>query len=86
MGNPQFDYTPVFMQCSKLRLYTHATQKALLEAHEKAFAYFGGVFRALRYDNMSWVVKKILRGYMRRLGQRVLESTVELRHPASSHR
>ena len=45
--------------------YPHATQQALLEAHEKAFAYFGGVFRTLRYDNMTSVVKKILRGYQR---------------------
>jgi transposase len=44
---------------------THATQQALLEAHEKAFAYFGGVFRTLRYDNMKSLVKKILRGYQR---------------------
>jgi len=35
------------------RAYTHATQQALLEAHEHAFAYFGGVFRTLRYDNMK---------------------------------
>ncbi len=42
--------------------YTHATQQALLEAHELAFAYFGGVFRTLRYDNMGSLVKKILRG------------------------
>jgi len=34
------------------RAYTHATQQALLEAHEHAFAYFGGVFRTLRYDNL----------------------------------
>lgn len=47
------------------RAYTHATQQALLEAHEKAFAYFGGVFRTNRYDNMSLLVKKILRGYQR---------------------
>src|SRR5258708_22251947 len=47
------------------RAYTHATQQALLEAHEKAFAYFGGVFRTIRYDNMSSLVKKILRGYQR---------------------
>jgi transposase len=47
------------------RAYTHATQQALLEAHEKAFAYFGGVFRTIRYDNMSALVKKILRGYQR---------------------
>ena len=44
------------------RAYTHATQQALLEAHEHAFAYFGGVFRTLRYDNMVSMVKKILRG------------------------
>jgi len=29
--------------------YRHATQQALLDAHEKAFTYFGGVFRTLRY-------------------------------------
>ena len=45
--------------------YTHATQQALLEAHELAFAYFGGVFRTLRYDNMGSLVKKILRGRQR---------------------
>jgi len=31
------------------RAYTNATQQALLEAHEHAFNYFGGVFRTLRY-------------------------------------
>ena len=30
-----------------------------------AFAYFGGVFRKLRYDNLTSAVKKILRGYRR---------------------
>src|ERR1035441_1419575 len=44
------------------RAYTNATQQALLEGHEHAFDYFGGVFRTLRYDNMSSLVKKILRG------------------------
>jgi transposase len=47
------------------RAYTRATQQALLEAHEHAFAYFGGVFRTLRYDNMASAVKKILRGRQR---------------------
>src|SRR5258708_2251092 len=32
---------------------------------EHAFDYFGGVFRTLRYDNMTSVVKKILRGRQR---------------------
>ncbi len=45
--------------------YRHATQQAFLEAHELAFAYFGGVFRILRYDNLTSAVKKILRGYQR---------------------
>jgi len=45
--------------------YLHATQQAFLEAHELAFAFFGGVFRRLRYDNLTSAVKKILRGYRR---------------------
>ncbi len=45
--------------------YLHATQQAFLEAHELAFAYFGGVFRKLRYDNLTSAVKKIVRGYRR---------------------
>jgi Mu transposase-like protein len=45
--------------------YLHATQQAFLEAHELAFAYFGGVFRKLRYDNLTSAVKKILRGSRR---------------------
>jgi transposase len=45
--------------------YTHATQQAFLEAHELAFAFFSGVFRRLRYDNLTSAVKKILRGYRR---------------------
>jgi hypothetical protein len=47
------------------RAYFRATQQAFLEAHELAFAYFGGVFRTLRYDNLKAAVKKILRGHRR---------------------
>jgi transposase len=35
------------------RVYPHASQQAFLEAHELAFEYFGGVFRVLRYDNLT---------------------------------
>ena len=45
--------------------FLHATQQAFLEGHERAFAYFSGVFRRLRYDNLKSAVKKILRGYQR---------------------
>ena len=47
------------------RAYPRATQQAFLEAHEHAFAYFGGVFRILRYDNLTSAVRKILRGRRR---------------------
>lgn len=47
------------------RAYQSATQQAFLEAHELAFHYFGGVFRTLRYDNLTSAVKKILRGHRR---------------------
>jgi len=47
------------------RAYLHATQQAFLEAHQFAFAYFGGVFRTLRYDNLKSAVQKVLRGYRR---------------------
>ena len=47
------------------RAYPRATQQAFLEAHELGFAYFSGVFRVLRYDNLGSAVKKILRGYRR---------------------
>jgi transposase len=45
--------------------FPHASQQAFLEAHEQAFAYFGGVFEKLRYDNLRSAVKKILRGRQR---------------------
>jgi transposase len=47
------------------RAYRHATQQAFLEAHELAFAYFGGVFGRLRYDNLGAAVKRVLRGSQR---------------------
>ncbi len=54
------------------RAYLHATQQAFLEAHELAFAYFGGVFRRLRYDNLGAAVKRVLRGSRREETQRFI--------------
>lgn len=54
------------------RAYPHASQQAFLEGHERAFAHFGGVFRTLRYDNLSSAVKKILRGHQREETERFL--------------
>jgi transposase len=47
------------------RAYLHATQQAFFEAHEHAFAYFGGVFHLLRYDNLGSAVTKVFRGHTR---------------------
>lgn len=54
------------------RAYPHASQQAFLEAHELAFEYFGGVFKTLRFDNLSSAVKKILRGYEREQTERFI--------------
>jgi transposase len=52
--------------------YFHATQQAFLEAHELAFAWFGGVFARLRYDNLRAAVKKVLRGHRREETERFI--------------
>lgn len=54
------------------RAYPHASQQAFLEAHELAFAYFGGVFEVLRYDNLSSAVKRIVRGSQREETERFI--------------
>lgn len=41
------------------------TQQAFLEGHVAAFAWFGGVFSLLRYDNLKAAVAQVLRGRRR---------------------
>jgi transposase len=41
------------------------TQQAFVEGHALAFAWFGGVFSEVRYDNLGSAVKKVLRGRRR---------------------
>lgn len=52
--------------------YLQETQQAFLEAHELAFAWFGGVFQRLRYDNLRSAVKKVLRGRRREETERFI--------------
>lgn len=47
------------------RAYPRATQQAFLDAQQAAFAYFGGVFRRIRYDNLGAAVRKVLTGHRR---------------------
>lgn len=41
------------------------TQQAFLELHVEAFAWFGGVFGEIRFDNLTSAVKKVLKGRRR---------------------
>jgi transposase len=52
--------------------YRRATQQAFLEAFERAFRYFGGVFQVARLDNLTLAVKKILRGHQREETERFI--------------
>src|SRR5215469_9711721 len=45
--------------------FPHASRQAFLETHERAIAYFGGVFEKIRYDNLRSAVKRILQGHQR---------------------
>src|SRR5262249_68801 len=65
------------------RAYPRATQQAFLEAHELAFHYYGGVFRRLRYDNLSSAVRKVLRGREREQTERFIAFRSHWRFEAS---
>lgn len=51
-----------FVQC-----YPCERQQALFEGHIQAFAFFGGVFPTVIYDNLTTAVEKVFRGKDRRL-------------------
>ncbi len=48
-----------------MRLYPCERQQAFFDAHLHAFAFFGGVFRVLIYDNLTTAVNQVLRGHGR---------------------
>jgi len=41
------------------------SRQAFLEAHERAIAYFGGVFEKIRYNNLKSELKRTHRGHQR---------------------
>jgi transposase len=45
--------------------FTSCTQQAFLEAHVEAFAFYGGCFGLVRYDNLKSAVAKVLKGRRR---------------------
>jgi transposase len=78
-----FAMRSMFSGASFHRAYPRATQQAFLEAHELAFARFGGVFHTLRYDNLTSAVRRILRGYHREEAERFIAFRSHWRFAAS---
>jgi transposase len=52
--------------------FERATQQAFLQALEAGFAFVGGVFRVVRFDNLRSAVQKILRGRQREETERFI--------------
>ena len=45
-----------------VRFYPCERQQAFFDAHSQAFAFFGGIFPVLIYDNLTTAVRKVLQG------------------------
>jgi transposase len=60
-----FYLRPCFSGAGFCMAFRRCTQQAFLEGHAEAFAWFGGVFATIRYDNLSSAVKLVLRGRRR---------------------
>ncbi len=60
-----FYLRPCFSGAAFCMAFRRCTQQAFLEGHVEAFAWLGGVFALVRYDNLSAAVKLVLRGRRR---------------------
>ena len=56
-----------------VRAYYCQKQELMLDAHRRAFEYFGGTCRRGIYDNLKTAVKKILKGNHRNLQERFVK-------------
>ena len=56
-----------------VRVYFRETQELVFDAHDKAFAFYGGVCRRGIYDKMKTAVEAILVGKARKYNQRFLQ-------------
>jgi len=65
--------TPIYFFCMRsrfsgkhfVRAYPCEKQEAFFDAHGHAFAFFGGIFPTMIYDNLTSAVQKVLRGRQR---------------------
>jgi transposase len=56
-----------------VRVYVRETQELVFDAHDKAFAFYGGVCRRGIYDNMKTAVEAIFVGKARQYNRRFLQ-------------
>lgn len=56
-----------------VRAYPCQKQELMLDAHQRAFEYFGGVCKRGIYDNLKTAVKKVLKGRHRNLQERFIQ-------------
>ena len=56
-----------------VRAYHRETQEMVFDAHDKAFAFYGGVCRRGIYDNMKTAVEAVFVGRARRYNRRFLQ-------------
>src|ERR687892_574685 len=56
---------PTTVHLFVMRASLAETQQAFLELHALAFEWFGGVFQAVRFDNLKSAVKQVLKGRRR---------------------
>ena len=79
----EFDGEPVTVKVAQFRLchsrhyfvraYLREAQEQVFDAHNRAFAFFGGVTRRGIYDNLKTCVDAVLRGKDRRFNARFLQ-------------
>ena len=60
-----FEMRACFSGAEFVIAFESETQQAFLEAHVAAFAFFGGVFDVVRYDNLKAAVVRVMRGRRR---------------------
>ena len=66
-------FTLCYSRMPFVRCYPRETQEMVFDAHDRAFAAFGGLCGRGIYDNMSTAVTRVLLGRNREINRRFLQ-------------
>ena len=64
--------------------YFREAQEMLMDAHNRAFAFFGGVPLQMVYDNPKTIVDTVLMGKERKFNRRLNEAAIAEKHPSAT--